>query len=162
IDRPDHPIAIHPHLPRIVDRVAVRIGVPRHVEPVPPPALAVVRRREQPVDHLLVRIRRFILDERADLLRRRRQPRNIQPHAAHPLPFRRRAAPPPPRPPPGGPGGRAPPPPPLPPPPVDRAAAPAETPSGPIRAAPPSAPQSTRSPARSTPAPPRYPRRQAA
>ena len=50
IERVDHPVAVLPHHPRQILLEAVRIGVARQIEPRPRPALAVVRRREQPID----------------------------------------------------------------------------------------------------------------
>ena len=57
-------------------------AVARDVEPVPPPALAVMGRSEEPVDHPLESLRRFVGDERVDLLGRRRQPRQVERRAA--------------------------------------------------------------------------------
>ena len=52
----DDPVAIGVHLARLVFLVAVGVGVARGVEPDPAPALAVVRRIQQPLDLLLERI----------------------------------------------------------------------------------------------------------
>ena len=49
----DDPVAIEVHLARLVFLVAVRVGVTSGVEPDPAPALAIVRRIEQPLDLLL-------------------------------------------------------------------------------------------------------------
>ena len=54
VERVDDPVAVEPDLARLVLLVAVAVGVAGRVEPVPRPALAVVRRGEQPVDQLLV------------------------------------------------------------------------------------------------------------
>ena len=59
--------------------VAVGVGVAGQVEPVPRPALAVVRRREQPVDQpSRRRPATSSFDERVDLLRRRRQADQVE------------------------------------------------------------------------------------
>ena len=50
-------VAPGPHGPRAVALVAVGVGVAGRVEPVARHALAVARRRQQPVDHLLVGVR---------------------------------------------------------------------------------------------------------
>ena len=69
VERLDHPVAVRPDRPRAVLLVAVGVGVAGQVEPAPGPALAVVRRGEQPVDQLLVGVRRRVVDERVDLRR---------------------------------------------------------------------------------------------
>ena len=66
----------------VVELVAARLAVAHQVEPVPRPALAELRRRQQPIDHLLVGVRRLVLDEGVDLLRRRRQADQVEGHAA--------------------------------------------------------------------------------
>ena len=79
VERFDHVIAVAPHAGTIaVILEAVRLGVAHHVEPVLRPAFAVVRRRQQPIDELLIRIGCVIVDERIDLLRRRRQPGKVE------------------------------------------------------------------------------------
>ncbi len=50
----DHPVAVKVNLARLVFLVSVGIGVPRGIEPDPPPALAIMRRLEQPLDQLVV------------------------------------------------------------------------------------------------------------
>ena len=55
VERADDVVAIPPGLgPIAVGAVAVRLGVAHQVEPVPGPALAVARARQQPVDQRLV------------------------------------------------------------------------------------------------------------
>ena len=54
----DDPVAIEPDVPRLVLLEAVGVGVPGRVEPVPAPALAVVRARQQAVDQPSRRRRR--------------------------------------------------------------------------------------------------------
>ena len=79
----DDVVAVAPGVgPDLVELVAVGVGVAGEVEPVPAPALAVVRRREQPVDHLLVGVGRLVVEERVDLLRRRRQAGQVEGDAA--------------------------------------------------------------------------------
>ena len=54
--------------------VAERVAVADEVHPVPGPALAEVRRSQQPVNHSLQGIGRLVVDKVLDLLRRRGQP----------------------------------------------------------------------------------------
>ena len=49
VQRVNHPVAPEPNIPRLVFLIPIRIGIPRRVQPVPRPALAIVRRRQQPV-----------------------------------------------------------------------------------------------------------------
>ncbi len=65
----------------VVELVAARVGVAHQVQPVPAPALAEVRRRQQAVRHLRVGVRRIVVQERFDLGRRRRQPDQVVAHA---------------------------------------------------------------------------------
>ena len=50
VEGADHPVAVLPDIAAVVLLVAVGVGVAGEVEPRPRPALAVVRRREQPID----------------------------------------------------------------------------------------------------------------
>ncbi len=52
VERGDGPVAIAPGLGIGEVRLAARLGEPRHVEPVPAPALAEAGRGEQPIDDL--------------------------------------------------------------------------------------------------------------
>ena len=53
VERADHVVAVRPGVePRPILIVAVRLGEVGHVQPVPRPALAVARRRQQPIDQL--------------------------------------------------------------------------------------------------------------
>src|SRR5207245_527588 len=54
------------------------VRVARDVQPVPSPALAVMLRSEQPVDQILVSVRRGILDELLHFSRRRQQTQQIE------------------------------------------------------------------------------------
>jgi hypothetical protein len=75
----DDVVAVAPDVrPRAVGVVAVAVGITCQVEPAPRLALAVARRREKPVDQLLVGLRRLVVDERLDLLRRRQQAPGIE------------------------------------------------------------------------------------
>ena len=69
----DHIIAVAPGLLEHEPAQRQRLGEPRYVEPMPPPALAEMRRREEPIDQALVRARRAIVHKGVDLPRRRRQ-----------------------------------------------------------------------------------------
>ncbi len=78
VDRLDHPIAKPPGIrPRIVFLVAVGVGISGQVEPAPPPALAKVRRLEQPLDQPLIRPRRRVVDKSIDLFRLERQAHQV-------------------------------------------------------------------------------------
>jgi hypothetical protein len=69
VERADDPITIRPDDARLVFFIAIRVRIPRDVEPVPAPALAVVRGSEQTVDQFLVSVRIRIVDEGVDFLR---------------------------------------------------------------------------------------------
>ena len=96
IERADHPIAIRPdRAPRII-RVARRIRIAREIQPLPRPVLAIRGRGQQQVHVALVGIGRFVLRESIRLLRRRRQPREIQrrpPRQRQTIRFRLRSQP---------------------------------------------------------------------
>ena len=78
IQRPDHPVAEFPNLPRRIDRVAVAVRIPRLIEPPAPPALSIVRRGEEAIDDLLVGVRSGIGEKGVHLHHRRRQPDEIE------------------------------------------------------------------------------------
>ena len=79
----NHPVAIPPRERTAgVLLVAVAVRVASGIEPVPPPALAVVWRREQPIDHLLVSVGRFVFQKRIDLFRCGREAGEVERHAA--------------------------------------------------------------------------------
>ena len=61
---------------------AVRVGVAGGVEPVAAAVLAPVRRRQQPVDVLLVGVGRLVVDERLDVFRAGRQAGEVERQAA--------------------------------------------------------------------------------
>ena len=78
----DDPVAIGPEVAQVVALEAVRVGVAGQVEPRPGPALAELRRGEQPIDDRFVGVRARVGDERIDFRRRRRQADQIEGHAA--------------------------------------------------------------------------------
>ena len=83
IERANHVIAIAPCVP--VDQVLVEtvgIGIAGHIEPVPRPALSIMRRGQQAVYHLCKRIGTVVGKERLHFLRRRGQPGQIECRAA--------------------------------------------------------------------------------
>ncbi len=83
VERLDDVVAVGPGIgPQRVHLVAVALGEARHVQPVAAPALAVLRPGQQPVHQLLVGVRRLVLDEGVDFVRRRRQPDQVERHAA--------------------------------------------------------------------------------
>ena len=87
VQRADDPVAPPPHLPVAVEHVghraaAVPVGVPPHVHPPAAPPLAVRRRREQAIDHLLVGVRCVVPEECIEFAARRRQAGEVEPHAA--------------------------------------------------------------------------------
>ena len=89
----DHPVAPAPHRSLAVGLVAVGVGVAGRVEPLDRHPLAVARRAEQPVDRLLVGVRGVVVQERGELARRRRQPRQVErraPQQRRPVGLRRR------------------------------------------------------------------------
>ncbi len=77
----DHPIAPRPHLSRAVDVISVRVGIAGEIEPLHRHPLTVMRRGEQPIDHLVISIRRIIGQERIQLSRSGRQSGQIECHA---------------------------------------------------------------------------------
>ena len=89
----DHPVAPAPHRALAVGLVAVGVRVAGGVEPLHRHPLAVARRAEQPVDRPLVGVRGVVVEERGQLARRRRQPRQVERRPAQqrrPVGLRRR------------------------------------------------------------------------
>ena len=82
IERADHPVAVKPHLPLIVQMLTVCVAIAREVEPPMRHVFAKSRRRQQARDDLLIRLRRFICEKSGHLLRCRRQPCEIERHTA--------------------------------------------------------------------------------
>jgi hypothetical protein len=62
----DGPVAIRPDLARAVLFISVGVGIAGQVEPVPAPTLTVMRRSEEPVDNLVVRVVAGVFDECID------------------------------------------------------------------------------------------------
>lgn len=89
IEAPHDVIAIPPGIlsHRVGVVISLGVGIPGHVEPVPPPSLAVVRTCQQPVHKPLVRIWTFVGLKRLNFLARRWQPREIERHAANQRPL---------------------------------------------------------------------------
>ena len=61
-----------------IELVSARLGETHQVEPVPRPALAVLRRSEQAIHHLRESLRRRVVQKRPDLRRLRRQSNQIK------------------------------------------------------------------------------------
>ena len=78
----DHPVAPAPHRPVAVALVAVGVGVAGARRASGRHALAVARRGEQAIDHLLVGVRRLVREEGIDLRGRRRQAGQVERDAA--------------------------------------------------------------------------------
>ena len=100
VECPNHPVAVggRVNVPACLTDVgvALRVGIAGGVEPVPSPVLPITRRREEPVDERLVRLRRGIALEGLDLVGRRRQPEEVVGGAADvcgPIGFSRRPKP---------------------------------------------------------------------
>ena len=85
IDRPDDvvPVAVGLGDGKVL-LVPPGLRVTREIEPVLPPALAEVGRREEPVDEVLESPRRVVRQERLDLIGRRRQTQEVEGDAADP------------------------------------------------------------------------------
>ena len=81
IERFDHPVAIPPDRAAGILLVAVRVGVPRQIQPQSGPSLAVVRAVEQPIHDPFVGMRVVIGQVRVHLFNRRRQTRQVQARA---------------------------------------------------------------------------------
>ncbi len=79
IEGVDDVVAIPPgELHHRVGVVRGRLGVAHHVEPMPGPTLAVMRRIEQPVHDPFIRLRRVIAQKCGDLVGRRRESGQIE------------------------------------------------------------------------------------
>ena len=83
IQRANDIIAIGPRIfAQGVDFVSVALAEADHVEPMPPPLFAIMRRGKQPIDEPLVSVGRIVGEKRGDLLGRRRQAQQIVGRAA--------------------------------------------------------------------------------
>ena len=79
----DHVIAVAPGIRAgFIGLEALAVGVAGEVEPVAAPALAVLRRGEQAVDHFFESLRRVVGQEGVDFLRRGRQAGEVEGGAA--------------------------------------------------------------------------------
>ena len=88
VERLDDVISIGPRIGAgVVVIVAVRVGIVRHVEPVPGPVLAVARRRQQSVHKLFVGVGARVGDKALGFFRCRRQSSDIERHAADQRPL---------------------------------------------------------------------------
>src|SRR5207244_1078326 len=70
IQRADHPIAIEPDLALLILLESIGVGVARRIQPVPPPALAVMRRSEESLHLLLIGVPAPVGEKSIDLRRR--------------------------------------------------------------------------------------------
>ena len=95
VERPDDIIAVAPSGgPGVVGFEAIALGEACQIEPEQCPALAVLRRSEQPIDQLLIGVRRRVPDERVHVSRTWRQANQIEGKPTDELDavrFRRRA-----------------------------------------------------------------------
>ena len=82
IERSNDVVAKRPGLvDHMVDLETSAFTEPHHIEPMPPPLLAVVRGCQQPIDDSFVCVRRRVADKRVNFLGRRRQACQIVGHA---------------------------------------------------------------------------------
>ena len=86
VQRADDPVAISER-ERIIavlgEDITLRVGVPRHIEPVAPPTFAVLRRGEQAVDHPFVGVGSVVILEFCDVVHRRWQAVQIKGRSAN-------------------------------------------------------------------------------
>jgi hypothetical protein len=80
----DHPVAPPPHVTLAIALVAVAVGIAGSFQPGIRHALAIAKRSQQSVHHLLESLRRLVGAEGIELRGRRRQANEIQAHAAQP------------------------------------------------------------------------------
>ena len=90
VERPDHVVPIAPDVGEGAVIAAVGIGIARNVQPMPPPALAVARVSEQPVDFLTVCVGVGIAGESMHLLGSRGQADEVEIEASQQEPLRGR------------------------------------------------------------------------
>ncbi len=69
---------------RVIVLVATRLGIADQVEPVPAPALAEMRRRQQPIHHLFPGFPGCVFNKGFHILGSRRQPEQIEGDPANP------------------------------------------------------------------------------
>src|SRR4029453_10164426 len=77
----DDPVAIRPDRTRQILFKTVGVGITRRVEPPPSPALAVMGRREQPLDQLLISLGALVVEKPVALFNRGRQTGKIKTEA---------------------------------------------------------------------------------
>ena len=83
----DHVVPVAPGVREVdVGFEPSRVGVAHRVQPVAPPALAVALRVQKPIDCILERLGRRILDERSDFLRGGRKPVQVVSRPPDPSP----------------------------------------------------------------------------
>ena len=83
VQGPHHVVTVAPRVgPRRIVLEAVTLRKAGQIQPVSPPPLAVVRRRQQPVNERLIGPRRRVAHKRIDLCQGRRQPHEIEGHSA--------------------------------------------------------------------------------
>ena len=83
IERADDVVAVAPGFLLLeIELMAAGFRETHQIEPVPGPALAIMRRGQQPVDHSFISLWGIVSQEGRDFLRRRRQTREIEGHAA--------------------------------------------------------------------------------
>ena len=78
----DHPVPVFPDGAAAVRLVAVGVGIAREIQPEPRPALAEVRRSEQPIHQLLVGVRAAVRHEVVHFLHVGRQPGQVEAQTA--------------------------------------------------------------------------------
>src|SRR5438552_13174755 len=77
-----NPVPVKPYLALLVLLITVGVSVAGRVQPLPAPALAVVRRAEQPFDLFLVSVLASVGEKGIHLLRCRRKPNQVQAQAS--------------------------------------------------------------------------------
>ena len=76
--RVDHPFTPEPHVSVVIDRKAIRIRIPRRVEPGQGHALSEMRRGKQTINRFLICVATLIREIRIDLFDRRRKAGEVQ------------------------------------------------------------------------------------
>ncbi len=74
----DDVVAVSPHVARHVFLIAIRVRIPRRIQPMPAPTLSVVRRVQQTLDLLLVRARIPVSQKRIHFRDGRRKADQVQ------------------------------------------------------------------------------------
>ena len=84
----DQPVPVGPDAAPVVFFIAVRIGIAHKIEPGPGPPFPVVRRSQEPVYDLLIRIRASVGQKCVDFRQARRKSDEVQARAANQCFFR--------------------------------------------------------------------------